>query len=169
MVLQIKKLPDVVEACTAFRQCHTAAKCPSPPEIEGIGHSVPVTQNCLYRWIKGQLAAPVLHEQPLHIQHYPAVFFLCPVQEFWDLSTTISFWWKHLIIRDNISCDDGSIRMRLLPFVTSRCMSQLQDECNLTSGKCMMLHSHLLTTKKCYIVFTRTGDIAIIGLPRRSP
>ena len=109
MVLQIKKLPDVVEACAAFRQCHTAAKCPSTPAFEGIGHSVPVTQNCLYRWIKGQLSGAVLHEQPLHIQHYPAVFFLCPFQELCDLCTTISFWWKHLVIRDNISCDGGSI------------------------------------------------------------
>ena len=64
MVLQIEKLADVVEACAAFRQCHTAAKCPLPPEFEDIGHSVPVTQNCLYRWIEEQLSDTVLHEQP---------------------------------------------------------------------------------------------------------
>ena len=64
MVLQIEKLSDVVEACAAFRQCHTAAKCPLPPEFEGIGHSVPVTQNCLYRWIEEKLSDTVLHEQP---------------------------------------------------------------------------------------------------------
>ena len=37
---------------------------PQSLKVGPIGHSVPVTQNCLYRWIEGQLSGTVLHEQP---------------------------------------------------------------------------------------------------------
>ena len=42
------------------------------PEFEDIGHSVPVTQNCLYRWIEGQLSGTVL--QPLLMFFLAALF-----------------------------------------------------------------------------------------------
>ena len=50
MVLQVEKLPGAVKACVAFLQRHTAAKFPPTPAFEGMGHSVAVTQKCLYRW-----------------------------------------------------------------------------------------------------------------------
>src|SRR6218665_54843 len=55
---------DAMEAFAVFHRCHTAAKTPSTPGLEGMVCSVAVTQKCMCRLRLRQLFCIVEHEQP---------------------------------------------------------------------------------------------------------